>query len=85
MHGSLEEVVAWLDDRSDSRSVDARCPASMQMTLLMGAALGGQKPVVVQLLDRKANIDVGYEMRTSQSNPSLLGSDYASVGAEDDT
>ena len=53
--GDAHLVGAWLDEGG---GVDARCADSRDSTLLMGAAMGGQKAIVRMLLQRGASVNL---------------------------
>ena len=53
--GDAHAVAAWLDEGG---GVDARCSERGDSTLLMAAALGGQKAVVRVLLQRGASVNL---------------------------
>ena len=64
--GDAQVVTAWLDEGG---RVDARCAEHHDETLLMVAALGGQKAVVRMLLQRGASVNV----RNSYGGTALMG------------
>ena len=53
--GEAHAVAAWLDEGG---GVDARCAEYFDMTLLMGAARGGQEAMVRMLLQRGASVNL---------------------------
>ena len=69
MHGNVDAVISWLDaEAADANIVNARCTECVGMTLLIGSAIGGQKALILLLLQRQADI----EMQDTEGHSALM-------------